>query len=178
MGDNVVKTRLSDTEKSNWQQFCKDSGISQSNMLRMMINKVSPEAGNDCDFYELKTDRVSVRLTQHCLEKLKQQAHAEGYLSQSNWVRASIMANLCREPVLTEDEIYTLRESNRQLAAVGRNLNQIARVLNIDFRHSDKITRDMIEVLDNKLETHKAMVNNLITKNCKRWELDDDQNSA
>ena len=77
MGGNVVKTRLSDTEKSNWQQFCKDSGISQSNMLRMMINKVTPEAGNDSEINELKTDRVSVRLTKHCLQKVQQQAIAE-----------------------------------------------------------------------------------------------------
>ncbi|MBM7072421.1 plasmid mobilization relaxosome protein MobC [Shewanella sp. 202IG2-18] len=172
MGDNIVKTRLSDNEKLNWQQFCKDSGMSQSNMLRMMINKVTPEAGNDADINELKTDRVSVRLTNHCLQKLQQQAIAEGYVSQSNWVRASIMSNLYRDPVLSDDEIKTLRESNRELAAVGRNLNQIARVLNIDFRHSDKITREMIEILDNKINDHKAMVNNLINKNCRRWELE------
>ncbi len=172
MGDNVVKTRLSDIEKSNWQQFCKDSGISQSNMLRMMINKVTPEAGNDGEINELKTDRVSVRLTKHCLQKVQQQAIAEGYLSQSNWVRASIMANLYREPVLTDEEMKVLRESNRQLAALGRNLNQIARVLNIDFRHSDKITREMIEILDNKIADHKSMVNELINKNCRRWELE------
>ena len=174
MDESVVKTRLPKDEKLKWQQFCQDSGISQSNMLRMMINKVTPEAGIDNEINELKTDRVSVRLTKHSLQRVQQQAVAEGYVSQSNWVRASIMANLNREPVLTADEIHALRESNRQLAAVGRNLNQIARVLNIDYRYSDKFTREMIQVLDAKFEKHKAMVNELINKNCKRWELDND----
>ena len=170
-----VEIRLTAIEKSNWLQFCNDSGLSQSDMLRMMINNVIPAAGNDQHFDEVKTERVSVRLTAYTLSKLSEQARAEGYQNQSKWLRASIMANLHREPVLTDGEINALRESNRHLAAIGRNLNQIARVLNIDFRHSDKVTREMIEILDNKFKAHKESVNTLIRKNCQRWELGYDE---
>ncbi|MBM7070745.1 plasmid mobilization relaxosome protein MobC [Shewanella sp. 202IG2-18] len=172
-----VEIRLTDIEKSNLKQLCNDCGLSQSDALRMMLNKVTPATGNDNHFNEVKTERVSVRLTRYTLDKLTQQAIAEGYLNQSTWVRASIMANLNRQPVLTDDEIKVLRESNRHLAAIGRNLNQIARVLNIDYRHSDKVTREMIEMLDNKFTAHQTLVNDLIHKNCKRWELDYEQNS-
>ncbi|HBT9902792.1 TPA: MobC family plasmid mobilization relaxosome protein, partial [Klebsiella pneumoniae] len=37
-------------------------------------------------------------------------------------------------PVLTDEEVNTVRESCRQLGAIGRNLNQVARALNIEFR--------------------------------------------
>ncbi|ENB0120699.1 plasmid mobilization relaxosome protein MobC [Escherichia coli] len=44
-------------------------------------------------------------------------------------------------PVLTDEEVNTVRESCRQLGAIGRNLNQVARALNIEFRESDKLKR-------------------------------------
>lgn len=33
----VVKTRLSEGEKKAWQSFCRANGVSESDMLRMMI---------------------------------------------------------------------------------------------------------------------------------------------
>ncbi|EPX6815665.1 plasmid mobilization relaxosome protein MobC, partial [Shigella flexneri] len=48
-------------------------------------------------------------------------------------------------PVLTDEEVNTVRESCRQLGAIGRNLNQVARALNIEFRESDKLKQEAIE---------------------------------
>ncbi|RJY17462.1 plasmid mobilization relaxosome protein MobC [Parashewanella spongiae] len=144
----------------------------ESGMVRMMINQVLPDTGNDEELHQAKSNKVTIRLSEHDIQKLTTQAIEEGYVYRTSWVTACVTANLTRTPVLTNEEIKTLRESNRQLAAVGRNLNQIARVLNIDFRHSDKVTREMIEILDNKISDHKTMVNTLINKNCRRWELE------
>ncbi|WP_243637442.1 plasmid mobilization relaxosome protein MobC [Parashewanella curva] len=66
-------------------------------------------------------------------------------------------------------ETDALKESNRQLAAIGRNLNQIARVLNIEFRHSDKITAEMIELLVDRIDQHSTKVEDLIQQGHKRW---------
>ncbi len=178
MNRNTVKTLLSDLEKQNWQQFCDDCGISQSNMLRMMINKVTPDTGCDDDFKEVKTDHVTIRFTNKLLKRISHQAKSEGYLSQSNWIRASVMANIFREPVLSQDEVQALRESNRYLAAIGRNLNQMTRVLNIDFRQSNKVNREFIEELNRRIENHKDEVSKLIDKNCRRWEIEDDEQGA
>ncbi len=56
-------------------------------MLRMMINKVTPDAGCDDDFKEVKTDHVTIRFTNTLLKRICHQAKSEGYLSQSNWIR-------------------------------------------------------------------------------------------
>ncbi len=72
------------------------------------------------------------------------------------------MSNLYREPVLTIDEITALKNSNRRLCAIGRNLNQIARVLNIEFRQSDKITKEMIELLIQRFDSHTQKVYQLL----------------
>ncbi|WP_159332485.1 plasmid mobilization relaxosome protein MobC [Klebsiella pneumoniae] len=54
-------------------------------------------------------------------------------------------------PVLTDEEVNTVRESCRQLGAIGRNLNQVARALNIEFRESDKLKQEAIEKLDTRV---------------------------
>ena len=172
MTKQTVKTRLDDEDKEKWQQFCHHNGMTESGMMRFMINKVLPDIAREEDFHPAKSNKITIRLSDFDMQKLTTQAIEEGYLSRTNWVTACVTANLTRVPVLTDEEIKVLRESNRELAAIGRNLNQIARALNIDFRHSDKITREMIQMLDNKIIDHKAKVNTLINKNCRRWELE------
>ncbi|MBM7074488.1 plasmid mobilization relaxosome protein MobC [Shewanella sp. 202IG2-18] len=169
MVNHVVKTRLTDEEKENWLLYCQSSGISQSDMLRMLINRSSPIAKLATPFHAVKSNKVTVRLSEHALQMLQEQAKYEGYLNQSHWVRAAILSKLNNKPVLSVKEIDALNASNRQLAAIGRNLNQIARVLNIEYRHSDKITREMIERLQAKFEQHIASVDQLVQQNSKRW---------
>ncbi|MBM7073680.1 plasmid mobilization relaxosome protein MobC [Shewanella sp. 202IG2-18] len=174
MVKQTVKTQLSEEDKQKWQQFCQANGMTESAMMRFMMSQVLPDIASNDEFHEAKSNKITIRLSEHEMQKLTTQAVEEGYIYRTSWATACVMANLTRIPVLTEGEIKALRESNRQLAAVGRNLNQIARVLNIDYRYSDKFTREMIQVLDAKFEKHKVMVNDLINKNCKRWELESD----
>ena len=138
-------------------------------MLRMLINRSSPIAKFATPFNEVKSDKVTVRLSEHTLSMLKEQAKYEGYLNQSHWVRAAIISKLSNRPVLSVTETEALKESNRQLAAIGRNLNQLARVLNIEFRYSDKITTEMIEMLKGYIDTHTTKVDQLIQLGSKRW---------
>ncbi len=166
-----VEIRLSDIEKSNWQQYCRSNGVSESNMMRMLMNKAAPDIADICEFKEAKTNKVTIRLSNEDMNKLAVQAEEEGYLNQTSWVTASVLANINRTPVLTKDETNALRESNRQLAAIGRNINQIARVLNIEFRQSDRITAEMIELLSKSLDEHREEVYRLINKSSHRWGL-------
>ncbi|WP_238966468.1 plasmid mobilization relaxosome protein MobC [Vibrio alginolyticus] len=70
---------------------------------------------------------------------------------------------------MSESEIAALRESNRELAAIGRNLNQIARTLNIEFREGDRLKLEAVEALTARIEQHKDSVATLINKNMNRW---------
>ncbi len=140
----------------------------------MMINRVSPCPDIDTQFKEVRTNRITIRLTRDNLAGITRQAKLDVYLNQSNWVRAALLSNIHRDPVFTDNEIQALRESNRQLAAIGRNLNRIAEMLNIEFRESDNITKEMIQLLEEKLTQHKQKVNALLTKNCQRWSINDE----
>ncbi len=67
-------------------------------------------------------------------------------------------------PVLTDEEVNTVRESCRQLGAIGRNLNQVARALNIEFRESDKLKQEAIEKLAERIDQHLDHVSELFDK--------------
>ncbi len=171
---SIAKTQLTEIEKANWKQFCQLHGMSESEMLRMLINRVSPEAANTSYFKENKTNKITIRLSNENHKKLSHRAKTEGYITQTSWVTSAVMSNLFREPILTNEEMTVLRDSNRQLAALGRNLNQITRVLNIEFRQSDIVTKEMIEVLNERIEEHKAKVYQLLNKNRNRWNVVDE----
>ena len=166
-----VEIRLTDDEKSSWKQYCHDLGVTESGMMRQLIKSATPDVANTDDFKPARTNKITIRLSDNEIEKLEAQAKGEGYLTPTSWVKASVVASLQRSPILTESETHALRESNRQLAALGRNLNQIARVLNIEFRESDKITKEMIELLSGQINQHRSKVHQLINQSHRRWEL-------
>ncbi|RLV57998.1 plasmid mobilization relaxosome protein MobC [Parashewanella curva] len=167
-----VEIRLTDDEKSNWKSYCKSQGVSESCMMRQLIKHSVPDIAYNESFKQAKTNKITIRLSSHEFVKLESQAKAEGYINPTSWVKASVTASLQRNPIITDSEVNALRESNRQLAAIGRNLNQIARVLNIEFRESNKVTKDMIEMLTKRLNSHRTKVNKLIHQSYHRWQLE------
>ncbi len=168
-----IEARISEQEKSHWRQFCESKGISETVMLKMMLQQLTSANSSSAPVKSsaTKNKKVSIRLTPHQQKTLHQKSQQEGYLNQSHWVLACVLANLFKEPVLTVDEIKALHESSRQLAAIGRNLNQIARVLNIEFRESNKMTKEAIDLLTANINKHKLHVAKLLHKNRHRWDI-------
>lgn len=168
----VVKTRLSEIEKKAWQNFCKANNLSESDMLRMMIQRVS-NADVPINFPGLNDDKkvrkVTIRLTEYENKKLIERTQKEGYATRTKWTTAVVQAALHKEPVLTNSEINVLRESNRELASIGRNLNQVVKALNIEFRESDRLKQNAIENLIERVEQHKDQVTALLSRNMNRW---------
>lgn len=171
-----TETRLTASEKKAWMGFCKEKQISEATMLRKMIMRVT-EGQVPIKSLEYnpaaKTNQIKIRLNDAGLAALDAKASKEGYCNRTGWTTAVVLAALHREPVLTDSEISALRESNREMAAIGRNLNQIARALNIDFRESDKLKHEDIEKLAERIEHHKEQVSALLSRNMSRWDEDD-----
>src|SRR5437764_11487625 len=73
-----------------------------------------------------KTELVHVRLEPYYYDELGRLA------AQRRWYRSAYLANLLyahvdRRPVLCHDEVNAVRQVARQLADIGRNVNQIAK---------------------------------------------------
>lgn len=168
-----VEARVSESEKAAWLRLCEARGRKEANLLREIIRTVTNVDENESIPYRPgKSNQVNVRLSDLNLELLDRRAESEGYSNRTAWATAVLLAALNQEPVLTDKEVDALRESNRELRAIGKNLNQITRVLNIEFRESDKLKREAIEKLDERIEQHKDLVAALLARNMNRWSDD------
>lgn len=151
---------MSEEEKEAWTGFCQRTGETESKVLRRMIRDISgiPETRPPATGQGARTGKITVRLSEAAYRKLTVRAGQEGCATVTGWTTGAVLAALYREPVLTGKETAALRESNRELAAIGRNLNQVARALNIDFRESEKLEKETIEQLTACLGEHRDRV--------------------
>ncbi|KVC24235.1 hypothetical protein WI69_01930 [Burkholderia diffusa] len=85
------------------------------------------------------------------------------------WIVAAIRAQLGNGPQLGQYELEQLSRSNSLLLAIGRNLNQIARVLNSTRESQSVDLTTAIESLTKQVEAHTMEVSTLIRANVERW---------
>ena len=76
---------------------------------------------------------------------------------------------LTREAQFSTPEIDALGESNYQLLALGRNLNQIARSLNKG--RYEPVTIERIEALGQLIRMHTEVVSSAIRASLERWSI-------
>lgn len=114
--------------------------------------------------------KITARLTQTEDSEVRRLAHEQG-LKPATWVAHLIRRKLRKGPQpLTRDEVAALRESTRQLQAIGRNLNQIARVTNIDWREAERLKREHIKQLAQDIAEHTRKVGALLNGAAAKWD--------
>lgn len=126
---------------------------------------VLPDA-NNCD-----SEHLSVRLPMFLANVVRERAAYWG-MSASRWKASLIQAHLMREPVLSDTQIQALRESNLELRAIGRNLNQIARALNARPDETDRVKLEVIEALVEVINSHVETAVQLIRHSQNDWGVD------
>lgn len=120
-----------------------------------------------------KTELVHVRLEPYYYEELGRLA------AERRWYRSAYLANLLhahvdRRPVLCHDEVNAVRQVARQLADIGRNVNQIAKKVNIDPDRADLSAFDF-ELIRMLLEVESSAVKELVHANLRTWGATDVQ---
>lgn len=87
------------------------------------------------------------------------------------WVISLIRAALTRGLTVGGAELKALSESNYQLMAIGRNLNQIAHHINADPSKHDMLRAAQIADLTARIDEHRKQVAALIYASSQRWEV-------
>lgn len=157
--------------KRKFKAIAKQKGMTETEFLRLMvgqvIGKVNPvEVKNN-------TGRVQLNFTKDEFSKLKKRALADGFHRHTSWMVAVIRTLVTGKPTFAAEEIEVLRESNKQVAALGRNLNQIAKAINTDWRASDQLKVEEVKDLAQELKGHRKKVYGLINQCVNRWSLND-----
>ncbi len=162
--------------KARWLAYCKSLGLSPSAAFRNIAAQLTSKAPmrNPVVCYgegEKPTKRHEVAFTPSEYSRFLELAKAEGF-SPGKWLVALVRWRVASTPQFGQHEIEALARSNKQLLAIGRNLNQIARSLNADPTERVQFRIDLIEELDSTIKKHTRLVSNLVTANIERWRIE------
>ena len=115
-----------------------------------------------------QSEHLSVRLPTFLANAVRERATHKG-MSASRWKARLIQSHLMREPVLSDGQIDALRDSNLELRAIGRNLNQIARALNARPEETDRLKLEAVNALADVIKTHVETAVRLIHHSQNDW---------
>lgn len=164
--------------KEPFLALCRKQGISPSQAFRQIAAKLtatSPAAASTPTvLYEVAERPVrchKVALTPSEDAKLEEFAKMEGF-SSPKWLVALVRARIAAAPQFGQQEIEVLARSNKQLLAIGRNLNQIARTLNANPQGGMQLQPELVAELNAHIRDHTRKVSALVTANIERWRIE------
>lgn len=158
--------------KAEFEALAQARSITPSRLLGVLIDdflqRSPPPVGPLPPATRTKTEEVSVRLTPYHYVALQHLADAR------SWSRSTYLANLFyihldAKPRFAADELLALRQVARQLADMGRNVNQIAKSLHCSLDNAHMAMALDIDVLRMALDLEATMVKDLVRGNLDSW---------
>ena len=169
----VLKTLVETETKTRFRNLAKTRGLSESELLRSVVLVVTGQDAADQPIKpkaeNTELERMTVRLPGFLMEAAKQRGKSKG-MAASRWVAALVQANLTGKPVMTDKELAVLQASNRELAAIGRNINQIAKALNEAFHETERVRLDTLAALNQSITENRAAIRSLVRASQQAWE--------
>jgi len=164
--------------KAPWQAWCDEHKVTPSHALRNAIRRAMDRRATRTPVPRLRVKpkrerasaRIELNLTTSELTALKRMAGHEGYVP-TKWVVAMVRTKLTGQPHVGQPELETLARSNQQLLALGRNLNQIAKVLNSAPQNRAAFRVEIITELSRVIQAHTKKVSDVLRGTVERWHL-------
>ena len=164
--------------KAPWQAWCQQQGITPSHALRNALRQAMDRSAMRTPAPRVRvtpkreraTARIELNLTPSELAALKRMAGQEGYVP-TKWLVAMVRTKLTGQPQVGEPELETLARSNQQLLALGRTLNQIAKVLNTAPQNRAAFRVEVITELSRVIQAHTKKVSDVLRGMVERWHL-------
>jgi len=162
--------------KKPWSDYCEALGKKPGAALKEAIEQQLEKAAKNPTPPPLRQTgeapddepkvRFEILMTNSEKTAVQERANLER-CSQRRWVIDAIRAGLTHEPQFGMKEIEALGESNYQLLAIGRSLNQVAKAMNEGRR--DSVTIESIERLRGIIDAHTERVSAAIRASVERW---------
>jgi hypothetical protein len=172
-GSTHVSTWVSADTKRRFAAIAHQEGLSESALLRRMINLLlqSTSAREPVDLKMpasvIRGARLTIRLPSDDRLLLQERAGARG-LPGATYVAVLIRAHLRALTPLPQQELLALKRSVSELGTIGRNLNQIASACNQGARSAVPGREDLRAVL-RACEGLRDHVKALIKANLASW---------
>lgn len=161
--------------KGEFTAWCHRQDVSVNDAVRQMVARVLRDKSvlqlHSVQTSDASDGRIAIRIALSTAEHsaLSELAQRMGF-TRRRLIVAMVRALVLRQPQFGNREIAALEESNYQLAAIGRNLNQIARALNAAPGRAGQHDRlAVIEALRREIHAHLEKVQQLHHANLSRW---------
>lgn len=141
------------------------------NRILLTFLRRNPVDGGRIDAGEnnIRRKRVTIRLTVHEEAELAKRATALA-MSRSRYLASLFRTHISSAPYFSDEEINILKELARQMAGIGRNINQIAKALNTSLDNAHLVQAvELKQVHELIMEEHKSVVA-LIRQNMSSWQ--------
>ena len=171
-----IQCRVDPQLKLRLQAIAVGQGVTESAVLKhLIVSEIGMAPVNDARVLAVEPigppARVYVRLRRSDHALLRERAACRG-LASATYVSMLVRTHLRGMPPLPDRELAELRHAAGALGAVGRNLNQIARVAHRTGRVEGITTADLRAMLV-AFEGLRARFKRLIEANIASWETDD-----
>lgn len=178
-GSHVYTMRLPADLREQWMSYCerndKKAAATLRALMRYLIQDDMPPEVQKWVAKQIKgkpdtgpKERLEVRFTPTEYQGITTRAEAEG-CSPQRWVINCVRASLTHEPQFTMETTKALWDSNYQLRAIGRNLNQITKRLNAGEPGS--IKAEQLEELARFIYQHTDKVSAVQDASLSRWRI-------
>lgn len=172
--DQNLKVYLGKELKNAWVERCREKGISPQQEVKRMILESMLESHDRAKVLvdmpdTLKKKRVEIRLTSSEYKAIEQRTEGG---SVQTWIINSVRASLTNAPHFSMDATKALWSSSRELRAIGRNLNQIAKALNAGEPAS--LSTEKISALSDVIYDHTRKVSKVVSSGVNRWVIKDE----
>lgn len=123
--------------------------------------------------HDVRSERITVRFSKEELAMIE--PHAQDFGSVRDWLVALARVQIASEvPQFSSEAMRVLYESNRELSAIGRNVNQIAHAVNLDLQQAGELRRsralvDELATLKASIAAHTERVTALCAASSARW---------
>lgn len=176
-----IACRVDEKTKQDFIKMANNHGLCESQLLELIINKaINSETEIEILHHGkvlTKTDtdikQITVRIPSFIMTAAQERAKAQG-MATSRWIKSLIQSNLITPPVMIDCAILALEKSDRELAAVGNNLNQIARRLNESIINVESVRIEIIEEVRREVKSVRLAIDELIRVSCNGWSIDND----
>jgi hypothetical protein len=171
---HILKTRVTPETKRIVEAVARQQELTESAWLRRLIDTTLQSAGAvvaptvQAHEGSVRTARLTIRLLSDDQLLLRDRAAARA-VPAATYASMLLRAHLRSLAPLPREELRTLRRSVAELAAVGRNLNQLARAANQGGRGAGP-TREELRALLRACEGLRDHVRQLVEANLRSWE--------
>jgi hypothetical protein len=170
-----IQCRIDPQIKLQLRAIARERGLTESAVLkRLVIGVVGMAPADDAQVLAVEPigprARVYVRLRPGDHALLRERTAGRG-LAAATYVSMLVRTHLRNVPPLPDRELAELRNAVGALGAVGRNLNQIARIAHQTGRVEGLSTADLRSIL-RALEGLRGHFKGLIEANIASWEVD------